>query len=295
MTQELLAAIPSPPQGVWHLGPIPIRAYALCIMTGVIVAILWSRKRYAARGGDPEVVMDAAVYVIIFGLIGGRAYHVLTQWDSYFCSDCQPLRVFNLTEGGLGILGAISLATVAVWLRFRRLGLSFATFADAVAPTIAVAQAIGRLGNWFNQELYGRETTLPWGLEIYRRVDDTGHYAPLSGHSTGEVLTVVHPTFLYEGLCSLAVAAILVWADRRFSLTGGRLFALYAVGYSVSRLWVESMRSDPANHIMGLRVNTVMYATVLLCALAFFLLRGSAMRARVLQEANQRTSDDARG
>ena len=106
---------------------------------------------------------------------------------------------------------------------------------------------------------------------------------------------MVHPTFLYEGLCSLAVAAILVWADRRFSLTGGRLFALYAVGYSVSRLWVESMRSDPANHIMGLRVNTVMYAIVLLCAVAFFLLRGSAMRARALQEANQRTSDDARG
>ncbi|MCX7542543.1 prolipoprotein diacylglyceryl transferase [Corynebacterium sp. P5848] len=272
MSTTLLATIPSPPQGVWYLGFLPIRAYALCIVAGIVAAIFVTRARYAARGGNPEIVMDAAVVSVILGIIGGRLYHVITDYDSYFCSDCDPLEVFMVTNGGLGIMGAVTLGALGVWIMMRRKGLPFAPLADAAAPGIILAQAVGRLGNWFNQELYGRPTDVSWGLEIYRRVDETGAVAPLTGRSTGEVLTVVHPTFLYELLWNLGVVVLLLWADRRFRMGHGRVFALYVAAYAAGRFWVELMRSDPANHILGFRVNTVTSTLLFIGGVLFLLL-----------------------
>ena len=247
MIVENLSLIPSPPQGVWYLGPIPIRAYALCIITGIIAAVWLSRRRYVARGGDPEVVMDATLVLVPAGIIGGRLYHVITDSDQYFCSDCNPMQVFNIASGGLGIWGAVTLGTLAV----------------------AVMMRVKKLGNWFNQELYGRPTSVPWGLEIYNRVDDAGKVAPMTGHSTGEVLAVVHPTFLYEMLWNLLICAVLLWVDRRFRMDRGRLFALYVVGYTLGRFWIELMRSDAATLILGLRVNTIVSAVVLLAGVVY--------------------------
>ena len=272
MIVENLSLIPSPPQGVWDLGPIPIRAYALCIITGIIAAVWLSRRRYVARGGDPEVVMDATLVLVPAGIIGGRLYHVITDSDQYFCSDCNPMQVFNIASGGLGIWGAVTLGTLAVAVMMRVKKLPFAPLADAAAPGIILAQAIGRLGNWFNQELYGRPTSVPWGLEIYNRVDDAGKVAPMTGHSTGEVLAVVHPTFLYEMLWNLLICAVLLWVDRRFRMDRGRLFALYVVGYTLGRFWIELMRSDAATLILGLRVNTIVSAVVLLAGVAYLVI-----------------------
>lgn len=225
MTTQILAAIPSPPQGVWYLGPVAIRAYALCIVAGILVALWWGRKRYAARGGDPEVVYDAGIVAVVAGIIGGRAYHVITDNQKYFCDTCDPVDALKITNGGLGIWGAVTLGTLCVWLYLRWKKVPFGPFADALAPAVVLAQAIGRLGNWFNQELYGAETTVPWGLKIFYRVDESGAFAPVTGRSTGEVIAIVHPTFLYELLWNVVVCLLLVWADKRFRLSGGRVFA----------------------------------------------------------------------
>lgn len=271
-----LAAIPSPPQGVWNLGPIPIRAYAMCIIAGIVVAIWITRKRYAARGGNPELVLDAAIVAVPAGIIGGRIYHVITDNQKYFCETCDPVDALKITNGGLGIWGAVILGGLAVWALFRYKKLPLAPFADAVAPAVILAQAIGRLGNWFNQELYGAETTVPWALEIYYRVDENGRFAPVTGASTGEVIATVHPTFLYELLWNLLIFALLVWADKRFRLGHGRVFALYVAGYTLGRFWIEQMRTDEATMVFGMRINTLVSAVVFLGAVAvfFFLKKG---------------------
>jgi len=272
---DLLANIPSPPQGVWQLGPIPLRGYALSILAGIVIAVLWAKRRYADRGGDPEIVLDVAIFAIPAGIIGGRIYHVLTDWPKYFGEGGNPAQAFNITAGGLGIWGAVALGTLAglAVLKYRKVPV--APMLDAVAPTIILAQGIGRLGNWFNQELHGGPTTLPWGLEIYERVDEAGNLAPVSGVSTGEVLAVVHPTFLYELLWNVAICVLLVWLDRRFRLGGGMVFALYVAGYTLGRFFIELIRTDAATEVFGgLRINTVTSAVVFLVACAFvFMLR----------------------
>lgn len=274
MMTQILAAIPSPPQGVWYLGPVAIRAYALCIVTGILVAIWWGRKRYVARGGDPEVVYDAAIVAVVAGIIGGRAYHVITDNQKYFCDNCNPVDALKITNGGLGIWGAVTLGTLCVWLYLRFKKVAFGPFADALAPAVVLAQAIGRLGNWFNQELYGAETTVPWGLKIYYRVDETGAFAPVTGHSTGEVVAVVHPTFLYELLWNVVVCLILVWADKRFNLRGGRVFALYVALYSFGRFFIENMRTDEATMIGAFRVNELVALGAFALAMAVFVWLG---------------------
>ncbi|AKK11411.1 prolipoprotein diacylglyceryl transferase [Corynebacterium uterequi] len=267
----ILANIPSPPQGVWYLGPIPLRAYALCIITGIVVALWLTLKRYTARGGHADDVWDAAIVAIPAGLIGGRAYHVLTDYQKYFGEGRNPWQALNFTAGGLGIWGAIALGTLCVWLLFKYKGVPLAPFADAAAPGVILAQGIGRAGNWFNQELYGRPTDVPWALDIYYRVDEAGRYAPVTGHSTGEVIASVHPTFLYEMLWNVAVCFFLIWAQRRFRLGYGRVFALYVVSYTLGRFWVELMRDDAATMILGQRVNTWVSLGVFLVALVVFL------------------------
>ena len=272
METYILANIPSPPQGVWHLGPIPIRAYALCIITGILVALWIGVRRYTARGGDADVVWDAAIVAIPAGIIGGRLYHVITDYDKYFGEGKNPWQAFNITAGGLGIWGAVALGTLAVWALMRYRNVPFAPLADALAPGVVLAQGIGRLGNWFNQELYGAETDVPWALDIYYRVDAAGNYAPLTGHSTGEVLASVHPTFLYELIWNVAVFCLLILADRYFRLGHGRVFWLYVAGYTFGRFFIELMRTDEATMILGQRVNSWVSALVFLVAVvAFFL------------------------
>lgn len=271
----MLAYIPSPDRGVWFLGPIPIRAYALCIIAGIVVAVIWSERRFVARGGAPGVVTDVAVYAVPFGLVGGRLYHVATDWRTYFGPGGNPIGALEIWNGGLGIWGAVALGAVGAWIGCRRRGVPLPLFADAVAPGIVVAQAIGRLGNYFNQELYGEPTTLPWGLEIYRRVDpSTGAPDALNGVALDHTpIAIVHPTFLYELIWDLVVAAIVVWADRRFRLGHGRAFAVYVAGYTVGRFVIEQMRSDFATRVFGdIRINVVVAAVVFVGAVVYLLL-----------------------
>jgi len=255
-----LASIPSPSQGVWYLGPIPIRAYALCIVLGVVVAVWIGERRWRARGGAPGTITDLAVWAVPFGLVGGRLYHVITDWQLYFGSAAEkrPIEVFYIWEGGLGIWGAIALGGVGVWIACRRRGISFTAVADTLAPAIAVAQAIGRWGNYFNQELFGGPTDLPWGLEI-----DPGRPGTIPG------VSLYHPTFLYESLWDLALAGVLILAGRRFSLRHGRLFALYVAGYTLGRFWIEGLRVDPAHHIFGLRLNQWTSIVIFVLAVAY--------------------------
>lgn len=271
----VLAYIPSPPQGVWYLGPVPIRAYALFIIVGIVVAVWWGSRRWRARGGQPGEVVDVALWAVPFGLIGGRLYHVLTDWSTYFGAGGKGLgAVFRIWDGGLGIWGAVALGAVGAWLGARTMGIRLPPFGDAIAPAILLAQAIGRLGNYFNQELFGRPTTVPWGLEIYDRSDSSGviSYKLIDGVSTGNVYAVVHPTFLYELLWNVFFVVVLVLVDRRFRIGHGRLFALYVAGYCVGRFVVELMRDDYATHIFGVRVNVFTAAIVFLCAALYFVM-----------------------
>lgn len=267
---QILANIPSPPQGVWHLGPIPLRAYAFCIIAGILVAMWMTHRRYVARGGNPDVVWDAAIVIIPAGIIGGRLYHVITDNENYFCADCNPVDALKVTNGGLGIWGAVALGVFAIWVMFKVKKVPMAPFADAVAPGLILAQAIGRLGNWFNQELYGRPTDVPWALDIFYRVNEAGEYAPVSGHSTGEVMTSVHPTFLYELVWNVLVCLFLLWAQKAWKLGHGRLFALYVAGYTLGRFFVENMRADEATLVFGLRINVIVSVVLFVVALIVF-------------------------
>jgi prolipoprotein diacylglyceryl transferase len=222
-----------------------VRAYALCILAGIVVAVVWGERRWQARGGRAGLVGDVALWAVPFGIVGGRLYHVATSWEQYFGTGGHPLDALRIWHGGLGIWGAITLGGVGAWIGCRRHGVPLPAFGDAVAPGIVTAQAIGRLGNWFNQELFGGPTTLPWGLAIDPQFRPAGY---------ADVATF-HPTFLYELLADLAVAVILVWADRRWQMGHGRVFALYVVLYSLGRLGVELLRIDPARELLGLRFN----------------------------------------
>lgn len=280
---QILANIPSPPQGVWHLGPFPLRAYALCIIVGILVAMWMTQRRYVARGGNSDVVWDAAIVIIPAGIVGGRLYHVITDHQKYFCADCNPADALKITNGGLGIWGAVALGVFAIWVMFKIKKVPMAPFADAVAPGLILAQAIGRLGNWFNQELYGRPTDVPWALDIYYRINEAGEYAPVSGRSTGEVITSVHPTFLYELVWNVAVCLFLLWAQKAWKLGYGRVFALYVAGYTLGRFFVENMRSDEATMVFGLRINVIVSVVLFIVALVVFfkLPRGQETPAEV--------------
>lgn len=265
---------PSPPQGVWHLGPLPIRAYALFIITGIVAALLIGDRRWEARGGQRGVIYDIALWVVPFGLVGGRLYHLATDWRTYWGPGGAGLgAAVRIWDGGLGIWGAVALGAVGGWIGCRRHGIPLPAFADAVAPGIILAQAIGRLGNYFNQELYGRETTLPWGLEIFYRRDPSGYIDPhsLDGVSTGQVALVVQPTFLYELIWNVLVFAFLIYADRRFVLGHGRLFALYVASYCIGRFGVELLRDDTATHIAGIRINSFTSTFVFIGAVVYIM------------------------
>ncbi|BCZ24872.1 prolipoprotein diacylglyceryl transferase [Mycobacterium senriense] len=271
---KLLAYFPSPPQGVWHLGPLPIRAYALFIIAGIVAALLIGDRRWEARGGERGVIYDIALWTVPFGLIGGRLYHLATDWRTYWGPGGAGLgAAVRIWDGGLGIWGAVALGGVGAWIGCRRHGIPLPAFADALAPGIILAQAIGRFGNYFNQELYGRETTLPWGLQVFYRRDPSGYIDPhsLDGVSTGQIAFVVQPTFLYELIWNVLIFVALIYADRRFTLGHGRLFALYVAGYCVGRFCVELLRDDTATHIAGIRINSFTSTFVFIGAVVYLM------------------------
>ena len=247
--------IPSPSEHTWYLGIFPLRAYALAILAGIAIALWMTARRWRARGGNPEDVLEIAFWAVPFGIVGGRIYHVLSSPDRYFGENFSgggdPITALYVWEGGLGIWGAIALGALGAWLACRQKGVRFSSFADAVAPGLLVAQAVGRLGNWFNQELYGRPTELPWGLRI-----DAEHV--VSNPATGVAYpegTLFHPTFLYELLWCLLMAGVLVFLDRRFKLGHGRVFWAYVLLYTLGRVWIEMLRIDDAELVLGLRLN----------------------------------------
>ena len=224
----------------------------------------WGSAAGAPAAATPGTITDLAVWAVPFGLVGGRLYHVITDWQLYFGPDApnEPIEALFIWNGGLGVWGAIALGGVGVWIGCRRRGISLTAVADTVAPGVVIAQGIGRLGNYFNQELFGGPTDLPWGLEI-----DPGRPGTVPG-----VLTY-HPTFLYEMLWDFAVGFTLIWLGRRFELRHGRLFALYVAGYTAGRFWIEGMRVDPAHEILGLRLNQWTSIVIFLGAVVYFWLR----------------------
>lgn len=262
-----LAFIPSPSRGVVELGPIPLRGYAFCIIIGVFVAVWLGNKRWIARGGRPGTVADISVWAVPFGLVGGRLYHVITDYQLYFSEGRDWVDAFKIWEGGLGIWGAIAFGAVGAWIGCRRRGIPLPAWADALAPGIAFAQAIGRWGNWFNQELYGKATDLPWALKITSAED-------------GRVPGTYHPTFLYESLWCIGVGFLVIWADRRFKLGHGRAFALYVASYCAGRGWIEYMRVDDAHHVLGLRLNVWTAIAVFVLAVVYFVLSARSRPGR---------------
>ncbi|MGW2049428.1 prolipoprotein diacylglyceryl transferase [Streptomyces sp. NPDC001858] len=277
-----LAYIPSPSHGVLYLGPVPLRGYAFCIIIGVFVAVWLGNRRWVARGGRVGTVADISVWAVPFGLVGGRLYHVITDYELYFSEGRDWVDAFKVWEGGLGIWGAISLGAVGAWIGCRRRGIALPAYADAIAPGIALAQAIGRWGNWFNQELYGKETDLPWALHITSSAD-------------GRVPGYYHPTFLYESLWCIGVALLVIWADRRFKLGHGRAFALYVAGYCVGRAWIENMRVDDAHHILGLRLNVWTALIVFLLAVIYIVISAKKRPGReaVVEPGAEASGGDA--
>ena len=266
--QLLLASIPSPGSRSIEIGPLDLRAYGLAIAVGVIAAVIIGQRRWQRAGGDPSDIVDISTWAVPAGIVGARAWHVLTDWEK-FRGDW--LDAFAIWKGGLGIPGALIAGVLAGIVVARRKDISLAGVLDAVAPAIPVAQAIGRLGNWFNQELFGRPTDLPWGLEI----DPENRPVRFAHEET------FHPTFLYEALWNLALAAGLVLLGRRRRLREGQLFVLYVAGYAVGRLWVEMLRVDPASKLLGLRVNIWTSIVALVLALAVLVARSRQSRERV--------------
>ena len=255
----LLAAIPSPSVNGFFLGPLHIHFYALMYLVGITLAVLLGRRRWQAMGGDPELVDDMALWGVPFGILCGRLYFDLTTPKDIPPHWWGPLAVW---DGGLGIWGGVALATaVCVW-RLRRAGVPVAAMMDALAPCLLIAQAIGRIGNYFNQELFGGPTSLPWGLEIAPAHRPPGYLQ----------YATFHPTFLYELVWDLLLAGLLVWLGRGGKVRQGSLFALYVAGYSAFRIFEESLRVDYSQYFLGLRLNFYIASLMTLAGLVWFAL-----------------------
>lgn len=277
----LPVSIPSPPQGVWYLGPVPLRAYGIIIACAMVVAVLLTKKRYEERGGNPELVYDVALWAIPFGIVGARLYHVITSPYKYFGPNGQWLEIFRIWEGGIAIMGAVIGGVIGSAIALHRAGQRMGPFADAVAPTLLIAQAMGRFGNWFNQELFGKATTLPWGLEI----DD--RHLP-AGYASG---TLFHPTFLYEVIWNLSMAFVIIALDKKFKFKGGQLIFLYMSLYAIGRFWIENLRIDPAKIFLGMRLNAWSALVIIIIGIVGFLIAGKR-GASTRVEAPERTEEN---
>jgi prolipoprotein diacylglyceryl transferase len=257
MPSVLLASIPSPAANGFSIGPVFIHAYGLCYVVAVAAAVWICSRRWEALGGSRELVQDCALWGFPAGIVGGRLYHVLTSWNQVPHTWWGP---FAIWKGGLGIWGGILFGVLVGLWRVRRAGADTAAILDAAAPAILVAQAIGRIGNYFNQELFGRPTSLPWALQI----DPAHRPAGYLQYAT------FHPTFLYELIWNLALAGALVVLGRRRPIRPPGLFALYVAGYSVFRIFEETLRIDPAHHLLGLRLNLYVACLATIAGLAWF-------------------------
>jgi prolipoprotein diacylglyceryl transferase len=230
---------PDPSWAVLAAGPLTVRTYALCLLAGIAAATWLTSRRLTARGGSPGVVLDIVMWAVPLGIVGARIYHVLTHWGDYVGAGQDPLRILYVWEGGIAVLGSLLGGAVGAFIGCRRAGVRFWSFADALAPAMLLAQAIGRLGNWFNHELFGRATTLPWGLQIPASNPAFPPDAPAG--------TLFHPLFLYELLWNLLGVAAILLIERRFGLRWGRAFGVYLIWYGSARVWLETLRIDPTS------------------------------------------------
>jgi prolipoprotein diacylglyceryl transferase len=269
----LLGIIPSPSSGSIHLGPLRLNAYGLMIAIGVIVAVRIAGRRAENKGvGTTEDISSIAMWAVPAGVFGGRAYHVLTDYERFQGHWFDAIKIW---QGGLGIWGGVTAGVAVGWWCARRRGLDAWWIISCAAPAIAIAQAIGRWGNWFNQELFGRPTTLPWALQV------SGNIAEKAGYVAG---TTFHPTFLYESVGCVVLAWLLVRLERRISPARGRLFAWYVVGYTVLRFGTESIRIDTAHHVGGMRLNQ--WVAIGVFAVAVLFLAVDRLRSRETPEAS---------
>jgi len=263
----LLGVIPSPSSGSVHLGPLRLNAYGLMIAIGVIAAVRIAGRRAETKGvGTTEDISSIAMWAVPAGVIGGRAYHVLTDYERFQGHWFDAVKIW---QGGLGIWGGVTAGVVVGWWCARRRGLDAWWIISCAAPAIAIAQAIGRWGNWFNQELFGRPTTLPWALKV------SGNIAEKAGYAAG---TTFHPTFLYESVGCVVLAWLLIRLERRVNPARGRLFAWYVVGYTVLRFGTESIRIDTAHHVGGMRLNQ--WVAIGVFAVAVLFLAVDRLRSR---------------
>jgi prolipoprotein diacylglyceryl transferase len=253
----VIASIPSPSDSGFQIGPFFLHAYGLLYAVAVVAAVMITRRRWVARGGDPELVDEVALWGFPAGLIGGRLYHVITSWNEVPHTWWGPFAVW---KGGLGIWGGIALGVLVGLWRVKRRGADVPAFMDAGAPALLVAQSIGRVGNWFNQELFGKPTSLPWGLKI-----DPEHRPSQYANDP-----TFHPTFLYEIIWNLSLAGFLVWLGHHRNIRPPGLFALYVAGYSAFRIFEETIRIDPAHHFLGLRLNLFVAVALTIGGLLWF-------------------------
>ena len=268
------ASIPSPQQSLIEIGPLTIHFYALCIILGGVTAMYIGNRRFVAAGGSPGVVSDVAILAVPAGIVGGRIYHVITSPELYFGVGKNWKAAFYIWQGGLGIWGAIALGFLGAFIAYRRdarRSHSFAVLADALAPGLLIAQALGRWGNWFNKELFGGPLDAPWGLEI-----------PIRNRPMGYTdVETFHPVFLYESLWCTFAAIILVTYLKKFTLQPGSIFALYVALYSLGRGFIETLRIDQANLIWGVRLNVWTSVILFIVSLAYLrhinVRRGSAI------------------
>lgn len=269
-----LAYIPSPAISTFTLGPVTIHIYALTMLAAIVIAAWITTVRWKRLGGDFEQILDIAICAVPAGIIGARLYHVVTTPERFFGPTGNFADIFRIWKGGLGIWGAVLLGGLAAWAWCRHRGYPAALLCDAVAPALLVAQAVGRLGNWFNQELYGAPTTLPWGLKIDATGSAIGGGEACYDGATCPTGTLFHPTFLYEMIWNLVGAALLVWIGRKTvrTLKAGALFTLYIMWYTAGRTWIEALRIDFAHEFLGIRVNVwVSMVVFILGVLAFVL------------------------
>ena len=277
----LIASIPSPSQGVWHIGPFPLRAYALCILAGVFVAVWWSDRRYRALGGPQETALDVALVAVPVGIVGARLYHVVTSPDAYFGPGGDPALIPQIWHGGLGIWGGVAFGAMAgIWM-LRRRGLRLGPFYDAAAPTILVAQALGRFGNYFNQELFGGPTTLPWGLEIDKAHMPVGYARALCSTPPSSTRRCG-----MQRAPSSSSGSGASWPAVRGAV-GGRLMWAYLMVYTSGRVWIELLRVDEAHRILGLRLNVWTSILVFLIGLAGYVMTSRRHLSDAISEGTE--------
>jgi prolipoprotein diacylglyceryl transferase len=268
-----LADFPSPTQSVWHIPlfgghSIPLRAYALCIVLGIVVAAVITDRRMRSRGVPEGFIYDVAILAVLFGILGARLYHVFTTPEPYFGKDGSLIDILKVYNGGLGIWGAVVGGAFGVWLACRWRGIQMGIVADSLAPGLPLAQAIGRWGNYFNNELFGKHTDLPWGLRVYNMIDGKATVVNGSKEVPGGPF---HPAFLYESLWDLGTAVLVFALDRKYKFGRGRAFAVYVMAYTVGRFWIEALRIDEAHTLLGLRLNDWTSIIVFVGALIYFI------------------------